>query len=347
MLWHHFCLYEEMFPSCNIRPRQHHLQRLHTTTIAACLAIVASLAAVRCHHDSPPGDHPAFPAIDAGELIHRFAPEIRLHPDEAYFPASVDWLLPRVALKYTRRGKKHLLVPAGQLTLQALVTTVFNGEPSGATHDRVSRFFLAITGDEARRGQEPQDDGSIAVPCYARVRLLPDTTAIDIQYWFFYPYHASSLPGLGAHEGDWEHITVRASRDGKKIQGVLFSRHGSEGGWETFQTTGDSAIGMQHPIVYAAKGSHASYPSPGVKRRGWLPDDHCDDGGPRWRCWEYVIDVGDKDAPRNGQIWLQFTGRWGTPKIFTGRSPETPSFKNSWKREPAMPGRMHSRERDR
>jgi hypothetical protein len=161
----------------------------------------------------------------------------------------------------------------------------------------------------------------------------PTVAAIDIQYWFFYPYRGD-ISGVeqGVHEGDWEHITVRVTRDGKNIIAIYYTFHSGEGRWnEKF----DVVPNTKHPVVYSAWHSHASYPTAGIHGRPFpLPDDKTDDGGARWQCWNHIVNVGEKHAPLNGQNWLQFTGRWGGSRgsgLGETPSPETPSFKNSWK----------------
>jgi hypothetical protein len=109
---------------------------------------------------------------------------------------------------------------------------------------------------------------------------------VDLQYWFFYPYNGSiggviaPLGFSGAHEGDWEHVTVRisdyADPKKRKIRGVFFAAHGSaEGAWMVEQsnrpTDGSYSVlpGTTHPIVYAAYHSHASNEDSGLQMRRW------------------------------------------------------------------------------
>jgi hypothetical protein len=124
-------------------------------------------------------------------------------------------------------------------------------------------------------------------------------------------------------------VTVRLNRNKSRIMGVYFSRHSDEGKWERYSTTSTG-----HPIVYVAKGSHASYPAARkYVRRGILPDDYTSEGGVRWECWDYVVNVGNRQRPEKGHEWLRFSGRWGGSMgniIGIGKSPQTPSFKREW-----------------
>jgi len=278
--------------------------------------------------------------MNADQLIRAYAPEVRLHPNDNSRPASIDWLLPQIELRYYK-SKRILLIPnddEAKVTMNNLIRQNYNNQDSGTVNnDNVTNFFLSITSKDTRAGQEPDSNDLIPASCYAHLRPAPNSDAIDIQYWFFYPYNDEIVDGpikIGKHEGDWEHVTVRITPDGRNILGVYFARHSKEGRWENFETTGDDTIGHTHPIVYSAIYSHASYPTAKKQSRDGLPDDHTKDGGPYWKCWEHIINVGEKEGPLNGQLWLQFTGRWGGSRgggPFGQKSPETPSFKDSWK----------------
>src|SRR5690606_12007506 len=104
--------------------------------------------------------------------------------------------------------------------------------------------------------------------------------AVDIQYWFFYPYN--DWVASVNHEADWEHITVVASGDGT-LRGVWYANHNG-GDWYEPGEVPLTAEGR--PVVYVADGSHASYPVAGTFNHGPGFDDRTYDGGPVWRTWE-------------------------------------------------------------
>ena len=149
-----------------------------------------------------------------------------------------------------------------------------------------------------------------------------------------------------AHEGDWEHITVRISKDGKRILKIFFAAHGKEGVWKEKASSpnaeGFSLNSSGHPIVYSAWRAHASYCTAGRQERSGLTgvDDWTSNEGPKWKCWENVIDVGDRENPLNKQYWIKYSGRWGELGIFGGNAPiigDTgssgpigPAFKGKW-----------------
>src|SRR5881296_2271727 len=83
--------------------------------------------------------------------VIRFAPELRLHPDDKYLPTSVPWFLDRVRM---RRHRKYFpdenWLDVGEVNVQSLVAQVakswipggdteYSGEGSKRTH-----FFVEI-----------------------------------------------------------------------------------------------------------------------------------------------------------------------------------------------------------
>jgi hypothetical protein len=75
------------------------------------------------------------------------------------------------------------------------------------------------------------------VPVYAHVKELVDPasgarTALEVNYMKFLAFNGSyKLFGwiyvgeLGAHDADWEHVTLRLSADARRVLGVYYSAH--------------------------------------------------------------------------------------------------------------------------
>jgi hypothetical protein len=105
---------------------------------------------------------------------------------------------------------------------------------------------------------------------------------ISLQYWFFYPLNylptvktplrtladpiGATLGNSDYHQGDFEHVAVLLDRRTRAPRYLWMARHGDEGvafRWRSrrVQWQGD------HPVVYAAFGSHATYPLCGIHRR--------------------------------------------------------------------------------
>lgn len=232
------------------------------------------------------------------EVVERFAPEVRLHPEERYFPASVSWFLERA--QKTRAGL---------------------GEKLGLS-------FYHIPDDERR--DETRAGDLESAETYVHIRELgEDKEGMDIQYWFFYPYNGPLIPGPvnGAHEGDWEHITVRLERSWRRIKQIYYAAHDDEGRW--FLPKQIQFQDGTHPVVYSARYGHASYPTPGLKSRGYLPADRVADGGEVWQTWRSLRVIADPIGPRPDIDWLSFEGHWGRPARFFP-APQGPAFQDYW-----------------
>jgi hypothetical protein len=143
-----------------------------------------------------------------------------------------------------------------------------------------------------------------------------------ITYWFFYAYSLSPGPEVVvshfAHEGDWERISVLLKRAKGLYTPVSVRYHIHNGHrdvpWSAVRAVAAAPGRRQtHPLVYAARNSHASYPRAGdfeerlvFGNRRVSADDHaaaCPDC-PQWRTWQML-----RDALK--QPWYGFGGAWG------------------------------------
>jgi hypothetical protein len=136
---------------------------------------------------------------------------------------------------------------------------------------------------------EAEAQGKPAYTYYGRVR--EPAGWVVLQYFYFYAYNdwRSNAGGLNHHEGDWEAVSIYLRRNSGqagdysakhlKPIGVAFSQH-HEGVfcfWDS--PSGKTAFGANdrvvvrvngqgadanHPVVYAALGSHANYHYPGL-----------------------------------------------------------------------------------
>jgi hypothetical protein len=157
-----------------------------------------------------------------------------------------------------------------------------------------------------------------------------------LQYWFYYPFNAFHL--LGDHEGDWEHVSVRLDGDLVPL-GAWYAQHdeNAPGVWLTWADLGREG---EHPVVLAARGSHASYARPvddvDVTCPGGDPATAAALGCVAWRTWDAgtggVVALGTRARPRRGAEFLRWEGRWGTRTHFAqlGGSPPGPAFQPGW-----------------
>ncbi len=168
------------------------------------------------------------------QLANDYVPQVRICGgywdnafwEEDYRLSSVEWYVNRCWLRdHDDSGFQLPKDPNAQLQIADLLD------------NNRSRTYLTIRDITYRGG----DMATAQVYAHARVCTMFDQ-GVDLQYWFFYPYNGSiggviaPLGFSGAHEGDWEHVTVRisdyADPKKRKIRGVFFAAHGSaEGAW--------------------------------------------------------------------------------------------------------------------
>ena len=245
-------------------------------------------------------------------LARRFAPRIWLQQDESYFPSNVESLLNNTHVETHPDSDKP--------NQQFLVTDQALGCDS-------------CTGPAFLAGQRPNQS---AVPAYAEVVHRTDnghpTNVTDIIYWMFYPYnngkrvcigvYVSRIGCLGGystfgnHVGDWENVTLRFV-DGTP-QLISLSQH--DGG-QTFPYGGkDVVLVGEHPVVYAAQGSHGLYADAGRHTYKRLPNgDSLNDDTSAGTLWDtqqaLKVFAWQPVGSFTGEwSWLNYTGRWGNPK---------------------------------
>jgi hypothetical protein len=257
------------------------------------------------------------------DLARRFAPEVRLAPEsqDRYRPANVDWFLARTKLRYDRSGDDgpDVLGP-GQVT-QANLATQTRGNAHSSSD---SNFFLQMVDERSTsRGTGPA--GWRAYVHVMRTHMRETYPGgIDIQYWFFFPFNDAW--GTFNHDGDWEHVTVTVDKD-RVLQTIFFAAH--EDGHRFDRSALQWSEG--HPVVYIAKGTHASYPSVGEWDVDESPDDdETYDGGPVWQTWRNFVNVGEQRRVLNEQTFLNYAGHWGEIGVFDiTTAPNGPAFHDS------------------
>jgi hypothetical protein len=144
-----------------------------------------------------------------------------------------------------------------------------------------------------------------------------------LQYWFFYYFNPQNEAGIGVHEGDWEMIELGVNDNGLPFRASYAQHDGHEVcPWSDVFKNGTS------PLVYVADGSHASYFSSGVERRGFLPDDNHHGNGPAAspNATDPAAHLTLKNISKPGPRWLRWPGKWGA----SGASPSGPKFQDAW-----------------
>ena len=134
----------------------------------------------------------------------------------------------------------------------------------------------------------------------ARAVRDPDSKQLWLQYWLWYFYNDYQLVfNAGLHEGDWE--MVQLGMDGEQPDVAVYAQHdqAERRDWSDVRKTDDG-----RPIVFSARGSHASYFEPGLfETEAWY--DVCD--GARSASATELVILRESDLPG----WAKWEGQWG------------------------------------
>lgn len=323
--------------------------------------LVCGLAWVACGVAALQGDGDGDGVSDDTEarLIHRFMPRFHFHPQELFFPHSVDTYLPHAHLYY----QQHAYAPHCEFTLHReyasfglpVLTVLPEQSEVCADPAQPARLRGASDGGVVRGcayntlrcdlfnqsvfnimecttlstridqtfhlhvGRALHARFNTTVPVYAHVSGVTDTSRFSadhyvVQYWLFYAFNGAldDMLQAGAHEGDWEHVSVVVDPSMTRVAGVYMAAHSHEASW---LYPGEFREEGGHVQVYVALHSHAAYPEPGVKKRidsnilfSFL-HDHCSDQGYAWTPTE-VVNMGEKAAPLVS--WAYYNGYWGS-----------------------------------
>lgn len=240
---------------------------------------------------------------------------------------------------YTHAGAARDCDEDGQTTTTAGAHTRPYDEKGRARGVELKEGFYLDVANEQRNGtarvrRRGAQKVFERVPAYYErdAERVEGRPGVRITYWLF--YGLSRPPGASAgtkyliHEGDWERISVLLAR-GKRANEYLPASvryHAHDGSrdvaWGAVKRVGTGGSeASTHPVVFSAKGSHASYWRAGTyenvfsvagRRRFAVYDSAiaCPDC-PQWRTWEMLLDA-------RSQPWYGFGGAWGGVGSMTG-----------------------------
>ena len=235
----------------------------------------------------------------SAELLARHQPVVKYDSQESYFADSAaEWTDNPGNMLKGADGKA--IVSAGHgLTLSFLGPSYDNGR--AATNKDLIGDPSQDYRDQARRLH--------SLPGYANHvyghAVLDAAGDMWLQYWFFYFYNDYNLIGgfikAGLHEGDWEMIQIRLRGEQPDLAVYAQHTHAQSRAWAQV----DLLPTTQRPLVYVARGSHASYFEPGTHWTGaWF--DYAD--GKR-RSPDQALDIVDDGQPE--WQWVRWPGTWG------------------------------------
>ena len=240
------------------------------------------------------------------QLLQRHAPVLRYDSQEPYFAdAASEWTdNPGNQLKRADGTVIAAATPTGgqpALSLGFLGPARYaNGAPAHAD-DRIGVTSKDYVAQAQAMHAQPRYSNRV----YGHAATGSEDGRLWLAYWFFYFYNDYNLIGpfikAGLHEGDWEMIQLRLDPTGAVPDLAVYAQHTHAGQrpWNQVERVGDQ------PVVYPARGSHASYFSAGAHWTGaWF--DFAD--GKRLApplALQILSDVADVDG------WAVWPGLWG------------------------------------
>ena len=264
------------------------------------------------------------------QLLRLHKPVLKYDSHECYFADSAAEWTDNRANRLQQAGGRVLAaaVPADgeqQLSLAYLGPAQYAGSEEKAVESDV---ISDGEGDYAKQAARLHEEDKYRNRIYGHATVDSEGRTW-LQYWFFYFYNDfnlfGELFGAGRHEGDWEMIQLRLDDGGSPDYAAYAQhKHAEVRRWDQV----DLAPGATRPIVYVARGSHASYFEPGLHSTGdwfeWadgkrrsprLQLEIVEDGQPEWQ-------------------WLLWPGHWGDTKPgvlpFDDDSPVGPGAHPQW-----------------
>ncbi len=276
----------------------------------------------------------------AEALAKRYAPITMLREEqdppcetsaEQYEPTTVDTMLgnPTVTLTAWIPGK-------GLVALKKAPTAA---DVAGLTGD----YYLNLEGEVledtcvyARAFRKLVKEGRAPAVTYAHIAREAGHSGFALQYWFFWYFNQFN----DLHEGDWEGMQLTFAADSPKRalaeepeEIIVFQHAGGErADWDDdkVQKEGD------HPVVYPAAGSHATFYDSAVYVQNGQNGSGlgCDVTTEPLREVRPRPVLLPERVPREGEFeWLSYYGRWGEREAGYNNGPQGPQTKGAW-REP-------------
>jgi hypothetical protein len=200
-------------------------------------------------------------------------------------------------------------------------------------------YFLDFPGNPLRPGCTYVEDGrefAAGQPSLAYAHVTTEAGVpgkLALEYWFYYYFNDFN----NKHESDWEGIQLVFDADtveealSTEPSEVGYAQHegGERAGWDDgkLEKVGD------HPVVYPAAGSHASYYSDQL----WLGRSAeqgigCDDStAPSHRIQLAAVVVPTEPESADGNLaWLAYEGLWGEKERAPNNGPTGPNTKDRW-----------------
>jgi hypothetical protein len=214
------------------------------------------------------------------DLVQKYKPIIIFHPNEKYFPSSMEYMIQNASLY----NKGELVSKIGKITIEQMETNAGTNLKIDSNH---------YSGQLTKENMD-------GIPIYVKVKENDKYYEITYIVYFMYNYGYNICGKLvGDHDSDLEHISVLINKESLDMIAIYYSYH-SEGLWVYKKNV---PMKNGHPIVWCAKDSHAFYPYSKPHFRVFCFANDYMGKGIEWEP-KLVIDV-DSEKP----AWMKYLGQ--------------------------------------
>ncbi len=305
--------------------------RSRLARLALVLAIFLLLAAPAAAAEIDP---------DTQRLAEKFAPIAMLREEtdppcqtsaEQYQPTSVDTVLGNPSVQLER------YVPRSG-TLEEVKTAPTVEDVANLDSDYYLNLNGKVLGETcvySRDFKQLVEEGKAPAVTYAHVAREPGHEGFVLQYWFFWYFNQFN----DLHESDWEGMQISFAapgpsealeREEEPDEIILFQHAGGErANWEDAKVQKEG----EHPIVYPAAGSHATFYDSAVYVENGQNGSGlgCDNTSEPLRELKLAPVTLPDRVPTSGPFaWLSYDGRWGEREKGYNNGPTGPATKTVW-----------------
>lgn len=233
-------------------------------------------------------------------LIQKYNPIVYFHPDEKYFPCSIEWLLRNSTLvDFNTTPETKIKSPTNRDMFEISKKYGFKSFTNG---DQILSF-----GNELYNGQIPVRD----VPCYVLIKRKNDKLYITYIYLYAFngEYNILGIEKAGSHPADLEHITVELNSKGELLR-VMYSAHGSKDG--RWVPANEVPMEDNRIVAYVAVNGHGFYHKEGTAFRLYGVANDIMEAGKKWDPQTrrlYLYSEPEFNIDTMG--WTMFNGRLG------------------------------------
>jgi len=238
-------------------------------------------------------------AADEGELLRRWAPVMQYDSHEPYLADHIAILTDHPGNELRAADGTVIATATEQQGLLALLgPSVY---PRSAVTPTRGDHLAEVHGDYQAQAARMHARPELANRVHGR--YVVDEGRRWLQYWFAMYYDDPGILDFGVHEGDLEMIELELGAD--DLPGTAVYAHHNSGFRVLYgQLDTELTDAGPVPVVYSARGSHASMLRPGHIRAGSVVTDHNDARGPRLRPDVVVLDPATTP-------WVLWPGSWG------------------------------------